>query len=55
MKHLGPLIRERIEQEAQNGDDWLDKPVSKNLMFYVENLTFLVERCYKLASASRKR
>ncbi|KAF8343222.1 cytochrome P450 [Amanita rubescens] len=26
MKHLGPLIRERIEQEAQNGDDWSDKP-----------------------------
>ncbi len=28
MKHLGPLINERLEQEARYGEDWLDKPVS---------------------------
>ncbi|KAF8716351.1 hypothetical protein AX14_012380 [Amanita brunnescens Koide BX004] len=26
MKHLEPLIRERLEQERQLGDDWKDKP-----------------------------
>ena len=55
LKHLGPLIRERIEQEAQYGDDWPDKPVSKNFTFCVENSTFLKERCYKLVSGSRGR
>ncbi len=55
LKHLGPLIRERIEQAAHYGDDWPDKPVSKNLLLCVENLTFLKERCYKLVPGSRKR
>ena len=31
MKHLEPLIMERIEQERQYGDDWQDKPVSGRL------------------------
>ena len=28
LRHLGPLINERLEQEARFGKDWPDKPVS---------------------------
>jgi hypothetical protein len=28
MRHLLPLINERLEQEARYGKDWRDKPVS---------------------------
>jgi hypothetical protein len=27
-KHLGPIIRHRLQMEAEYGVDWLDKPVS---------------------------
>ena len=38
MKHLGPLIEERIKQEAQYGENWPDKPVSDNFVFRLEIL-----------------
>jgi hypothetical protein len=28
MKHLGPLIKERLEKEALYGKDWSEKPVN---------------------------
>ena len=38
MKHLGPLIEERMKQEAQYGENWPDKPVSDDFMFRSEIL-----------------
>ena len=52
MKHLGPLVKERLEQEARYGKDWAERPVGPQilsrwllLLFHIQNdfLSWLVE------------
>ena len=52
MKHLGPLVKERSEQEARYGKDWAERPVGTLilswrllLLFHIQNdvLSWLVE------------
>ena len=40
MRHLQPLIEERIKQEAQYGKDWPDKPVSAYSTVHSKAFTF---------------
>ena len=32
MKHLGPLVKECSEQEAQYGKDWAERPVGAYIL-----------------------
>ncbi|KAF8329277.1 hypothetical protein F5887DRAFT_1082515 [Amanita rubescens] len=50
MRHLGPLINERLEQEARYGKDWLDKP-SDIITWLFE--VFNISRCITSLTARR--
>ncbi|KAF8721159.1 hypothetical protein AX14_010511 [Amanita brunnescens Koide BX004] len=39
MRHLGPIVKEREEQEARHGKDWAERPVSTPNPFLVITLT----------------
>jgi hypothetical protein len=39
MRHLGPLVKERLEQEARYGKDWAERPVGTLTPFLVIALT----------------
>ena len=53
MRHIGPLVKERLEQEAQYGKDWAKRQVGvlthflvmMLLLFYIQNgiLSWLIE------------
>ena len=38
MKHLGPLVKERSEQETRYGKDWAERPVGTLNLFLVITL-----------------
>ena len=38
MKHLGPLVKERSEQETRYGKDWAERPVGTLDLFPVITL-----------------
>ena len=39
MKHLGPLVKERSEQETRYGKDWAERPVGTLNPFLMMALT----------------
>ena len=47
LRHMGPLVKERLEQEARYGKDWPERPVGilcrrpmMSLTFFINRMTF---------------